>query len=129
MTTTESQRVIPAPDRQMKSLCTLVRTNPYVRALIVLCAACSSSASSAPVVQQRAPVMLETEKDPAMVASQIGHPQISGSVISVRIVVTNSSDVASDEPTYARAGDPVTLYAVIELADHTVFSDAPKLRL
>ena len=64
-----------------------------------------------------------------MVASPIGDSTNTGTVMSVRIAVTNSSGVATGEPTYARADQVVTLYAVIELADHTIYSDAPKLRL
>jgi hypothetical protein len=111
----------------MKSLGAFVRMNPYVRTLIVLVAACSSSAGGAPAVLDRTPV--ETVRAPSTVASHVGDPESSHSVIAVRIAASIEGGVATDRPAYARIDQPVTLYAVIETDDHTIYSDAPKLRL
>jgi len=53
-------------------------------------------------------------------------------VIAVRIVAAAGNAAATDQPTYARAGEPVTLFAALDVQQTgrlSVYSDAPTLRL
>jgi hypothetical protein len=53
-------------------------------------------------------------------------------VVAVRIVAAVGSAAATDRPTYARADEPVTLFAALDVQDgaaHTIHCDAPTVRL
>jgi len=63
---------------------------------------------------------------------RVGNDQATGRVIAVRIVAAVGDAAATDQPTYARAGEPVVLFAALDVQEagkRTVYSDAPAVRL
>jgi hypothetical protein len=63
---------------------------------------------------------------------RVGDEKSTGRIVAVRIVAAVGDAAATDQPTYARADEPVTLFAAIEVQEadkHVVHSDAPQLRI
>jgi len=63
---------------------------------------------------------------------RIGDAAATGRVVGVRIAAAVGTAPATDRPTYARAGEPVRLYAVLEVRERgtvALHSDAPALEL
>jgi hypothetical protein len=96
-------------------------------ALLVAC----SAADSAPRTD-RAPATSVQPAAPARVAQKphtlVGNNATGGVVSRVRIATRVGDAPATDRPAYARADEPVTLFAVLEAAG-VVYSDAPSLVL
>jgi hypothetical protein len=108
-----------------------------MRLVLVLAAACTS-ASSAPSPAAAAPhattATPTTAPRPAVEhrAPNIGDPSATGTVRRVAIAAAVGDLAATDRPTYARADQPVTLYAVLEVehdGTRSWFTDAPVLEL
>jgi len=62
----------------------------------------------------------------------LGDPAAPGRVVAAHVVGAVEDRAASDRPVFARAGQRVTLYAAVVVADAgklTVYSDAPQLAL
>jgi len=100
-------------------------------------AACST-ASSAPAAPPAALVPTSAVVTPAAALPAappivaIGDPHAPGRVIAVRIAAAVGRAPATDRPAYARADQPVTLFAVLDVQDGgavAIYSDAPALRL
>jgi len=111
-----------------------------VSLLVTACAACTVAPSSddAPVATPRPPARggdvratTVTATVPREVA-QLGDAANTARVVGAQIVAAVDDGPATDRPTYARADQRVTLYAVIT-ADHAGtrvrYSDAPSLKL
>jgi hypothetical protein len=65
-------------------------------------------------------------------AIRVGDDKATGRVIAVRIVAAVGSAAAMDQPAYARAGEPVTLFAALDIQQGGkifVYSDAPAVRI
>lgn len=114
------------------------------RALVVL-AACSS-ANSAPNVTHVTPEPASPTSNPVETtasrprtpstpprapdaAALVGDPTATGKLAAVHLVAGVEDGAATDRPAYARRDQRVTLYAVVELADRSLYSDAPALVL
>ncbi len=93
---------------------------------LALCA-CSSATGAPPATGRAEPV---SRVAPVSVSppAPIGNPAVVTAITAVRIAAAVDHGAATDRPTYARADQRVTLYAVLEVG-HTVFSDAPALVL
>ena len=102
-----------------------------MRVALVFVAACSSASSAPPppaVTSARGPGVAHTP--PPIV--RVGDDKATGRVVTVRIVAAVGTAAATDQPAYARAGEPVTLFAVLDVQHAgkiSVYSDAPALRL
>ena len=102
-----------------------------MRCALVVVTACSSASSAPPppaVTQAPGPVVAHAP--PPVV--HVGDAQATGRVVAVRIVAAVGEAPATDQPAYARAGEPVTLFAALEVQEAgtpAVYSDAPALRL
>ena len=62
-------------------------------------------------------------------ASTLGDPAAPGQIVRVRVLAAVDDGAATDRPIYARAGQHVTLYALIEVRDgreRHYFTDAPR---
>lgn len=104
-----------------------------MRCAFMVIAACSaaSSAPPAPTVTPAhgAEVAHTTPPAPPI---RVGDSRATGRVVAVRIVAAVGTAAATDRPAYARAGDPVTLFAALDVQDgdkRTVHCDAPSVRL
>jgi hypothetical protein len=93
-----------------------------VRSRLLLLAACSQAAS-APAPGPTAPARAEPARPP------LGDPSITGRVTAVRAIAAVDGGPATDGPVYARRDQAVTLYALVEDDHHTLYSDAPAVRL
>jgi len=102
-----------------------------MRYALVVVAACSSASSAPPppaVTLAPGPVVAHTP--PPVV--RVGDDQATGRVIAARIVAAVGDAAATDQPTYARAGEPITLFAALDVQQAgkvSVYSDVPALRL
>src|SRR6185436_4473543 len=117
-------RRISAPPRAL---------NAWMRALLVLFCGCTSASSaptpSPPPADPPAPPSSPASKPPA---PMLGDPAAPGRVVAAHVVGAVEDRAASDRPVFARAGQRVTLYAAVVVADAgklTVYSDAPQLAL
>ena len=69
---------------------------------------------------------------PAITIAKLGDPDASGRVIDLKIAAAIGDAAASDRPTYARADQRVTLFAVViaeSAGKRVTYSDAPVLEL
>ena len=66
---------------------------------------------------------------PAHGPAIVGDPAVDTRVVSARIVASVDDGDASEMPVHAKRGEHVTLYALLELSDHTFVTDAPRVRL
>ena len=102
-----------------------------MRCALVVIAACSSASSAPPppaVTPPPGPVVAPTP--PPVI--RVGDDQATGRVVAVRIVAAVGNAAATDQPAYARAGEPVTLFAALEVQQAgtlVIHSDAPAVRL
>jgi hypothetical protein len=105
-----------------------------MRCVFMVLAACSS-ARSEPPAPETPPVGAAVARRPTVAAApilKVGDPDARDRVVAVRIAAAVGDAAATDRPSYARAGDTVTLYAVIYVQDAgkiTIHSDAPALQL
>ena len=63
---------------------------------------------------------------------RVGDEKSTGRVVAVRIVAAVGTAAATDQPVYARAGEPVALFAALDVqrgGKVTLYSDAPAVRL
>jgi hypothetical protein len=63
---------------------------------------------------------------------RVGDDKAIGRVVAVRIVAAVGNAAATDQPAYARAGEPVTLFAALEVQQAgklVIHSDAPAVRI
>ena len=66
---------------------------------------------------------------PAIVSSSLGDAAVTDNVVAVHVVASVAGALASDRPAYARKDQPVTLHAVLELADHHYYADVDTAEL
>lgn len=101
-----------------------------MRRIWLLACACSSAASAPEPRASATPVApaLAAGVAPAH-APAIGDPHVTTQVIAARVIASVGDGDASELPVHAKKGDRVTLYALLELADHTFVSDAHHVRL
>lgn len=102
-----------------------------VRYLLAILAACSP-ARSAP--EANPPRHAPAQEAVAHSAPPVhaGDPRAGGRVVAVRIAAAVGTGAARDRPVHARAGEVVTLFAVLEVQDGgtlALHSDAPALEL
>ncbi len=102
----------------------------------LLVAACTEATSApAPDVAVAHTPASESRKVPAPAArtiTRIGDPAHAGRIVAAQVVAAIDDGPATNGPTYARADQKVTLYAVVtaELSGtRTIYTDAPVLRL
>jgi hypothetical protein len=104
-----------------------------MRCALVVVAACSSARSAPPVpTMTPAPGAAVARPTPPPPTVRAGDAAATGRVVAVRIAAAVGDAPATDHPAYARAGEAVTLYAVLDVQDggrRVVHSDAPALRL
>lgn len=101
-----------------------------VAAILAACTTQTSNATPAPAPNAPSvtPAHAPPQQKVSPIAARIGDPANAARVTSVQIAAAVGDDAASVAPTYARADQTVTLYAVVT-ADKIVYSDAPKLLL
>ncbi len=114
------------PTPSLKSVTALVRWI-VVRHFVLALAACSSSASSAPVTVVAQTSTPSVAKPLAPI--ELGDTSVTGRVIAVHVVASVDGGPASGSPAYARHDQHVTLHAVVELADHQLYADVATAQL
>lgn len=99
-----------------------------MRCVFAVFAACSS-ATGAP----SPPAVTPPHGDVSTAGTaRVGDPENTGEVVAVRIVASVGKAVASDRPVHGRAGEAVTLFAVLDVREAgnlVIHSDAPAVRL
>jgi hypothetical protein len=101
-----------------------------MRGVVLMIAACST-ANSAPPPTVTAPLPPVAAPRPPPVI-RVGDAHAAGRVVAARIAAAVGDERATDRPAYARADQPVTLFAVLDVQDAgqvAIYSDAPRLRL
>ncbi len=101
-------------------------------AAILLCACSSASSAPTPEAESHAPEPPVVSTRAAPIPPRLGDASVTARVIAAKIVAAVGDDIATDRPTYARADQKVTLYAVLEVevgSTRVYHSDAPALRL
>lgn len=101
--------------------------------VIVACSAANSAPPLPAAAPPPGPAVAHTPRPtPPTPVVRVGDDTATGRVVAVRIVAAVGKAAATDQPTYARTGEPVTLFAVLDVQQAgklSVYSDAPALRL
>lgn len=100
---------------------------------VMLLAGCSSASATATASEPAAVAVTATgvaaaRTVPATAAVLAGDPANAQVIVRVRVVASVAGAAASERPAYARADQPVVLYAVVQTRA-AIYSDAPALTL